>query len=234
MSIGLEHAQEGMEHAHHEVEHAHGEHGTDEHGQAHELMHGHAAEHDPHHATHDPHHPNHDTMHNPERHPRQMAVVIAALAASLALIEVGEKNTGSDYITQHITVSDTYNFLQAKNIRAGVMITSADILDNLPGANDAARARALVIRGEAARLLDDPKGGEGRKQLLERAKAESAERDISSERNSVYEYGSGALQIAIVLISVSIVTKSRPLSYLGAAIGLFTSLYMLYFSKGWF
>ncbi len=222
MSVGLEHAQEGLEHAHHQVEHAHaeGEHGEGEHAHAHELAHGHTA-------VHDAHHPNHDTMHNPEKHPRQMAVVIAALAACLALAEVGEKNTASDYLAGHITVSDTYNFLQAKNIRAGVMITSADVIDSIPGASEASHTRALKLRAEADRLLDDPKGGEGRKQLLERAKHETEERDHADHRNHQYERSTGALQIAIVLVSVSIVTRSKMLSFLGGGIGALASLYAL-------
>ncbi|MDR3522592.1 MAG: DUF4337 family protein [Acetobacteraceae bacterium] len=202
MSVGMEHAQEGLEHAHHAAHAAHAAHESGEHG------HGHGSVH-------------------PERHPRQMAVVIAALAACLALAEMGEKAASSAYITGHVTVSDTYAFLQARNIRAGVLIAAADTIDSTPGIDAAAHERVAKLRAEADRLLDDPTGGEGRKQLLERAKEETELRDHARHRDHQYEAATGALQIAIVLASVSIVTRSRFLSYTGGALGVMASLFAI-------
>ena len=213
MSVGMEHAQEGLEHAHHEVLH-----GTVPEG------HGHDAHHDPHHGA----------MHNLESHPRQMAVVIAALAACLAIAEIGEKSASSDYITRHINVSDTYAFLQAKNIRAGVMLTAADTIESLHADDEATKGRVAKLRAEADRLLDDPKGGEGRKQLLERAHHETELRDHANHKDHLYEFASGALQIAIVLCSVSIVTRSHLLSFIGGGLGALASVFALAVAAGIF
>ena len=201
MSVGMEHAQEGLEHAHHAAHEA-GEHG---HGQGHGP---------------------HGSVH-PERHPRQMAVVIAALAACLAMAEMGEKSASSRYITGHITVSDTYAFLQARNIRSGVLMAAADTIESTPGIDAAAHERVAKLRAEAERLLDDPKGGQGRKQLLERAEGESELRDHAKHLDHQYELATGALQIAIVLVSVSVVTRSRFLSYIGAGVGVLASAFAL-------
>ena len=208
-SVGMEHAKEGLEHAHHA---AHDANDGAEHHHGHEIVHG--------------------KLHNPERHPRQMAMLIAALAAALALAEIGEKSTATEYLTRHITLSDTFAFLQAKNIRAGIMITAADTIDNTPGISDAARERVGKLRAEADRLIDDPKGGEGRVQLLERAKHETELRDHAAHKTHLYELSTGALQIAIVLASVSVVTRTRFLSLAGAVVGGAASLFALAVALG--
>ena len=208
-SVGMEHAKEGLEHAHHAV-HMAQEDGDHPHG--HELI--------------------HTAMHNIERHPRQMAVLIAALAACLALAEIGQKKAATEYLTRHIALSDTYSFLQAKNIRAGLMITSADTIDSMPGINDAARQHVAALRAEADRLLNDPKTGEGRAQLLERARRETELRDHAHHKSEMFEFATGALQIAIVLASVSIVTRTRYLSLAGGIVGGLASLFALAVAVG--
>lgn len=211
-SVGMEHAKEGLEHAHHAV-HLAQEGGDHPHG--HELVHA--------------------TMHSVdsiERHPRQMAVLIAALAACLALAEMGQKKAATEYLTRHITLSDTYAFMQAKNIRAGIMITAADTIDSTPGINDAAHQRVAALRGEAGRLLNDPKTGEGRAQLLERSKQETELRDHAHHKSEMFEFATGSLQIAIVLASVSIVTRTRYLSLAGGIVGGLASLFALAVAVG--
>ncbi|HTN12624.1 MAG TPA: DUF4337 family protein, partial [Acetobacteraceae bacterium] len=111
--------------------------------------------------------------------------------------------------------------------------TQAETLTALAAGRDAAGAAALdkqaaAARVTAARLLDDPKGGEGRAQLAKRAKASEARRDVAFHRYHLFEGVVGALQIAIVLASVSVVTRVRTLALaagaLGAAAGVFAGL----------
>jgi len=58
-------------------------------------------------------------------------------------------------------------------------------------------------------MRDDPQGGDGMKQLGERAKGQEAERDAAFHRYHEFELVVGALQIAIVLASVSVVTRGH-------------------------
>lgn len=150
---------------------------------------------------------------------RNVAILIAALAACLALTEMGEKAAQSSYLTHHISVSDTYSFAQAKNIRRTNDLNAADIIDSLPNLDDAGRARAVKLRSEAARMVDEPTTGEGSRQLLEKAKAQAHERDHAFHVYHQFELATGALQIAIVLASVSVVTRVRALTYAAAIIG---------------
>jgi hypothetical protein len=149
---------------------------------------------------------------------RRIAVLIAVLAAALALAEMGEKGAQNEYLTHHIALSDDWAFYQAKNARAAVVVAEAGILASLPNAAEPGpQAEIKRAKDEEARLRDDPQGGEGMNQLAERAKGQEAARDIAFHRYHEFELVVGALQIAIVLASVSVVTRIVALA-LGAGV----------------
>ena len=113
-----------------------------------------------------------------------------------------ERRAQNAYLTHHIAVSDDWAFYQAKNMRATVLFWAAQagVLANLPNAADAGpQAEIKRARDNEARMRDDPQGGDGMKQLAERAKGQEAERDAAFHRSSRFELVVGALQIAIVL-----------------------------------
>jgi len=151
---------------------------------------------------------------------RTVAVLVAALAAGLALAEMGEKSAQNEYLTYHITATDDWAFFQAKNIRSNIYALQADLLDSLPNAADPAlRQRAQAARVEAKRLDDDEKSA-GRKQLAAKARESTRLRDEAFHRYHLFEAVVGALQITIVLASVAVVTRVRTLAAVAAALGL--------------
>jgi len=155
-----------------------------------------------------------------ERNARYVAIVISVLAAALALAEMQEKAALTEYMTRNIEVSDDYAFYQAKTLRAASKTGTADVLDSLPNATDPAMAkRAADARAEAARLLDDDKT-RGAKQLRAQAEGHTAQREELHHRYELFELVVGALQIAIVLASVSVVTRVRTLAWVAGAIGV--------------
>jgi hypothetical protein len=154
-----------------------------------------------------------------DKSPRNVAILIAALAAALALAEMGEKAAQNSYLTHHISVSDSWGFFQARNIRATTYASSADIIESLPNLDAEGKARAAKLRAEAARMRDDPVGGDGSKQISAKAQHDTEARDHAFHVYHQFELATGALQIAIVLASVSIVTRLRPLTLAAAAIG---------------
>jgi hypothetical protein len=160
-----------------------------------------------------------------DRGAQRVAILISALAAALALAEMSEKASQNEYLTHHIAASDTWAFYQAKNIRAETQRATADILDSLPNAADpGVRQRAEASRAEAARLDDDEKTT-GRKQLKEKAQEIERQRNEAFEHYHHFERVVGALQISIVLASVSIVTRTRPLAWIAGVIGGAAALY---------
>ena len=150
---------------------------------------------------------------------RRIAVLIAALAAALAIAEIGEKAAQNAYLTHHIALSDDWAFYQAKNDRATIWTATISVLTNLPNATDPGPQAAVKNAAEsAARLRDEPQG-EGMNQLAERANAHQDARDEAFHRYHAFEFVVGALQLAIVLASVSVVTRILALAIGAGAIG---------------
>lgn len=171
----------------------------------------------------------HETIHEHADHAdpwaRRVAMLVSALAAVLALTEIGGKAAQTAYLTHHVTLSNDWAFYQAKNLRAVTRTSEADVLASLPNAGDpAVQARIKEAHDYAARMRDDPEGGEGMKQLAVTAQTQEAERDEAAHRYHNYEYAVGGLELAIVLASVSVVTRVRSMTIGAAAVGAVAAL----------
>lgn len=167
----------------------------------------------------------HETIHEHAEHSdpwaRGTAVLVSVLAAVLALTDIGGKAAQTAYLTNHVSLSNNWAFYQAKNLRAVVRTSAADLMESLPTADDPrVQARIKESLAIAARLRDDPEGGEGMKQLAEKAKVQEEDRDAAAERYHNYEYAVGGLELAIVLASVSVVTRIRPMTIGAGLVGL--------------
>jgi len=170
---------------------------------------------------------HHAEAHRQDGSARNIAVLIAALAAALALSDMAEKSAQNAYLTHHIQATDDWNFYQAKNVRSNLYALQADTLESLPGAADpAVRKRIDAARAEAKRLDDDEKSL-GRKQLAAKAHASEQERDEAFHRFHLFEMVVGALQISIVLASVSVVTRVRLMALAAGVLGGGASLFGL-------
>ncbi len=171
---------------------------------------------------HEAHHARGDSL------ARNVAVMVSMLAAVMAIAEIGAKSNQSEYITRHVSLSNNWAFYQSKNIRAVAREAEADLLEAMPRAEGVdVAAKVKAARDYAARMRDDPKGGEGMKQLIAQAQRLEAERDAAFHAYHGYEYTVGALEIAIVLASVSLVTRMRPLTIGAGAVGVIAALYGL-------
>ena len=59
---------------------------------------------------------------------------------------------------------------------------------------------------------------------MEKAKKLEAERDEAKQRSPWFTWGGSILQIAIVLLTASILAVSMPMFYVSAVVGIFGSL----------
>lgn len=158
---------------------------------------------------------------------RRVAVLIAILAVALALAGMARNSAQNDFLSYHIQASDDWNFYQAKLVRSNLYLLQAETLDSLPAGSDpTVRKRIDEWRAEAKRLDDDEKT-EGRKQLMEKAHASEVERGHAFHRFHLFESVTGGLEIAIVLASVSIVTRIGTLAVIAAILGAGASLFGL-------
>ncbi len=173
--------------------------------EAHETIHEHGGHHDP--------------------FAKRVAVLVSALAAALALTEIGAKSTQNEYLKDHIAVSDTYAFYQARVVRALVKESEGRILARLANADDPKiQADVKADKEYSERMRDDPKSGDGMKQLLVKAKDLEDARDEAFHHYHIYELAGGALEIAIVLASVAVVTNFGVLALVALGIGSLASV----------
>lgn len=170
---------------------------------------------------------------------RVAAVVLGVMAMLLAIASLFGEAAMKDTINFNIKASDTYAFYQAKNERQTSIALAADQLAALAAANPdwPASARSGVdklvtdYRATVARYESDPKSNEGKKELLQKARAYEERRDRAQHQDSNYDYARALFQIAIVLGSVSIVAISRPLLWLGCGLA---GLALLFAINGYF
>ena len=168
---------------------------------------------------------------------KQIALLISVLALFLAFAETLGKSTQTAAISENVVASNLWAFFQAKTIRMTSVRTAAEAMEVEASftqdstTKDAMRKRIASWQSTAARYDDEPETGEGRKQLVARAKEAEHKRDLAMARYHHYEVASAALQIAIVLASATIITSMMPLAWISVALGV-TGL--AFIGIGWF
>jgi hypothetical protein len=89
-----------------------------------------------------------------------------------------------------------------------------------PAAKAAIDKQVETWRHTAERYESDPKSGNGRKELEEKAKEAEEERDLSTAKYHHYELASAAFQIGIVLASATIITGIVALAWVSGLLAL--------------
>jgi hypothetical protein len=162
-------------------------------------------------------------------------IYLGIVAMLLAITALGGAHATKTIVNANIQASDTYGFYQARNIRQTAYQLAAEHLDlellTQPEMPDAAKAKveqvAKKYRERVDRYESDPSTGEGKKELLAKAKALEVKRDHASEQDPNFDYAEALFQIAIVLGSVSIVAASRPLVKLSGVLAIIATLLMI-------
>ncbi len=160
--------------------------------------------------------------HNSEN--KRIALLIAVLALCLAIAETGAKSAQTDALSRNVEASNLWAFFQARTVRQTVVRTAAEELAlqaPLGDARDAARAQQIQSwQATAQRWESEPSNGEGRRELAERAKVAEAARDKAMASYHLHEYGAAAFQVAIVVVSASVITGVGLLAMGGGVLGL--------------
>ena len=162
-------------------------------------------------------------------------IYLGIVAMLLAITALGGSNATKTMLNANIQASDTYGYYQAKNIRQTVYQLTAEQLDSellaLPDMPQEARTkiedRIKRYRERADRYESDPSSGDGKKELLAKAKEFEVRRDHAAERDPNFDFAEALFQIAIVLGSVSIVAASRPLVHLSGILAIAGTILMI-------
>jgi Domain of unknown function (DUF4337) len=145
-----------------------------------------------------------------------VALWVAILAVLLAVTAMSHEQAARDAVQDNIHASDTYNFFQAKNIRQTSNLIAAnevELLIAMENPPEPLRGQLQdqleAYRANVARYESEPETGEGKQELLVRARAYEASRDEAQVKAHSFIYGQVLLQIAIVLGSVSILALHK-------------------------
>ena len=142
-----------------------------------------------------------DTRKAERRFRDRVSLMVGLFALLLALIHMGAAGAQRDSLLTAIEGSDTYAYMEAKIVRETVLLASA----NTPGLEGEVRAREL---GEAVRLRQGGGKGHGIEQLQQKADKLREESRAAAKRSEGFELGETALQLAIVLLSIALITQN--------------------------
>ena len=148
---------------------------------------------------------------------KTVAGSMAIMAALLAVVSVLGQHFNTEELLKQAQASDQWAYYQAKDIRRFTAEATRDSLSELkPGTNAAKQYDAVAkkYRSDAEAIQD-------------KARDFEKERDRSGDKANRFHRGEIFLEVAIVLCSLAILTKIRPLyiaGVVGALIGIGISL----------
>lgn len=147
--------------------------------------------------------------------------VITVLAALLAINTYIASGNSSKVLNNTIKANDTWSFYQAKSIKQSLAEMA---YDDAVARKDVAKAEKLKAKIE--RYESDPATGEGKKELMAKARALEAERDAIKKTSPWLTFAGSAFQIAIVLLSASILAVAPALYTASIVVGAIAALLM--------
>lgn len=163
------------------------------------------------------------------------ALTISILAMVLAISNLGGSNASKETTQENILAANAYSFYQAKTVRqTALKIAVADLElqlarePQMPAAVKELHLKKIEdYKKTIERYESEPETREGKKELLAKAKAHEHERDHAMRQDPWFDYAEGMLQIAIVLLSVSIIGGVAVFYWVGSALGILGFFSML-------
>jgi hypothetical protein len=138
---------------------------------------------------------------------RGSAMLIAVVAAGLAFAEQGSQHAQTSMSANAVAAADLWAEYQAKSIRANQSKDLASMAAVLAPAGPDRDALVAKLRGDADHFEADKTSG--KPAIAAHARAEEAARDAAHERLEAYENAAALLQLAIVLITASVIARSK-------------------------
>ena len=142
--------------------------------------------------------------------------VITVIALLLAVTTYVANGFSSKILTNTIKANDTWNFYQAKSIKQSIAE------GQLEDAKDPKRREQLEAK--ISRYESDPAKGEGKKELMAKALQIEAERDDAKKHTPWLTFAGMSFQLAIVLLSASILAVDKRMYWGSIGVSIFGSL----------
>lgn len=144
-----------------------------------------------------------------------VSLIISVLAVLVAMVTVVGHRTHTQAILLQTRSADQWNQYQAKKIRQEQVTIAADLLSLQPSSNDVAVQKKLKdYRVHLGKWADELPEEQHRAQELE----ESV--DKAEGRADRYDMGEALLQIAVVLASITLLTRMKSYFFFGLFLGV--------------
>ncbi len=145
--------------------------------------------------------------HARDRFEKLVAGNMAIVAALLAIVSVLGQHYNTEELLKQQESSDQWAYYQAKGIRLYIAQSTQDLM-----AGSQTDSKALGrYQKDTARYAQDQASIQKEARALER------ERDASGRKARQFHLGEVFLEVAIVLLSLAILTRRRPLAFAGLA-----------------
>jgi cell fate (sporulation/competence/biofilm development) regulator YmcA (YheA/YmcA/DUF963 family) len=155
--------------------------------------------------------------HGPEELPFviPVAVTLSILAVLVAIATLFGHRAATEELYLQTKATDQWSFYQAKNMRLHAMQSVADLLDTLePVQKEKAETVREKYLQEAERYRQEMDG------IGEKAKEFEKERELVGRREDRFDASEVVLEIALIICSLTLLTRKKFFWYLGAALGV--------------
>jgi hypothetical protein len=159
----------------------------------------------------------HEHAEHHEENPFMMAVAVtlSILAVLVAIATLLGHRASTEVVVLQNRATDQWNLFQAKNSRGHEMAVAADMFGTfMPTDKDKAETLHEKYAKEAERYDKEKEEASVESKKLE------AERDLMDKKGDRYDAGEVILEIALIICSLTLLTKKRLFWILGIAIGL--------------
>ena len=144
-----------------------------------------------------------------------VSLTMAILAVLVAAVTLLGHRAHTEEILLQTKVTDRWAYYQAKNIRRDSYEMFLDHLQVLPAKDPAAAAQAKQ-KYEAALQREQ----ERQKEIQAEAKNMEAEIERQRRRADRFDLGEGLLEAALVITSITLLTRRRGFWYFGSAVAI--------------
>jgi hypothetical protein len=138
---------------------------------------------------------------------RRAAVLLIVLAALVAVNSFFKDSNSGRIMKDIIAANNQWAWYQAKNVRAAIYKTTADLVDD--------KKLSQLYHAEAQRMNDDMDS------IRAKAQAFELEQKLLSIKAPYYTYSAMLMQLGLVLSTAAILAVSMPLFYSAVAVGSF-------------
>ena len=142
--------------------------------------------------------------------------IITFLAAFLAITSLLDGGNSAQILDNTIEANNVWAFYQAKSIKQSIAQLQ------LENAKDPKKIREIAAKIE--RYESEPEKGEGKKELMAKARALEEDRDNLQLKSPWYTFSNALYQIAIVIMAAAMITLSVRMYWISIAVGVLATL----------